>query len=147
LGETADYRAPAYHPKVWWFFVKHTAKWLGDWLVELICGYGESIPRVLICILTLVFVGSPLLISSLGGITWTTDQINIYFGLPTVWDRFWYVYGVYLSYSFDVFTTASVSGLMPANPAVRTVSGCLTLVGIFLTGLLGFVAGNRIRRS
>jgi hypothetical protein len=44
-------------------------------------------------------------------------------------------------------TTASFSGLQPINDAVKLTSGFFAILGIFLSGLLGFVAGNRIRRS
>jgi hypothetical protein len=47
----------------------------------------------------------------------------------------------------DTFTTADFAQLEPANDLVRLISGFLAMIGIFLVGLLGFVVGNRIRRS
>ena len=46
-------------------------------------------------------------------------------------------------------TTSGLAGnvsLQPANLFIAFMGGIQILVGIFLTGLLGFVAGNRIRR-
>jgi hypothetical protein len=58
-----------------------------------------------------------------------------------------YVYTQLLLYTLDAFTTANFAVLQPANEVARLLSGLFAIVGIFLTGLLGFVAGNRIRRS
>jgi hypothetical protein len=40
-----------------------------------------------------------------------------------------------------------VDTLRPANDLIRFLSILESMVGIALTGLLGFVLGNRIRRS
>ncbi len=37
-------------------------------------------------------------------------------------------------------------GMMASNDGSRLVTGLQSFLGIFLIGLLGFVAGNRIRR-
>jgi hypothetical protein len=47
----------------------------------------------------------------------------------------------------DTFATADFAELGPINDVVRLVSGFMAIVGIFLAGLLSFVACNRIRRS
>ena len=54
------HKLSAYHPRVAWFFVRHMAKWLSDWLVELVCGYGERPWRTvaMMAIVFAVFVGT-----------------------------------------------------------------------------------------
>jgi hypothetical protein len=52
-----------------------------------------------------------------------------------------------LLYSGGAFTTFGVDTLKPANDWIRALSIFESGVGIALTGLLGFVLGNRIRRS
>jgi uncharacterized protein YjbI with pentapeptide repeats len=127
--------------------IKQWSKWAGDWLVELLCDYGESTWRVIGWIAAMIFVVGPTMVSVAGGLSWTSINRYIYFKLPTVWQRWAYAYFQYLLYVLDVFTTASFSELEPSNDAVRLVSGFMAMSGIFLAGLLGFVAGNRIRNS
>ena len=110
-----------------------------DQLVEWVCDYGESIPRVL----------------------WT---------IFAVWMLFAFVYGATGSillvgespdgvlkeitrapldamvFSLLAMTTAESATLVPANMAVDFIRGIEALLGVALTGLLGFVVGNRIRR-
>ena len=45
----------------------------------------------------------------------------------------------------DVLATTSFAELEPKTDIVRFTSGMLSMFGIFLLGLLGFVAGNVIR--
>jgi hypothetical protein len=94
----------------------------------------------------LLFIVGPILLSSLGGIAWTKELTHEYFELSS-WDRFWLWYRTYLLYTLDTLTTANFSGLQPINDAVKLASGFFAIAGIVLAGLLGFVAGNRIRRS
>jgi hypothetical protein len=51
-------------------------------------------------------------------------------------------------FSLLALTTSGspVVGLLPRDEAVHALTGIEALLGIFLTGLLGFVAGHRIRR-
>jgi hypothetical protein len=111
--------------------IAHWVKWLKDWSVELLCDYGESVWRILGWAILLFFLGGPLLLHILGGVE---DSGG---GLP--------LYGRYLLYMVDVFTTSNYSGLGAGSDAVKLASGIMSLVVIFLVGLLGFVAGNRIR--
>jgi uncharacterized protein YjbI with pentapeptide repeats len=122
-------------------------KFFSDWLVEWLCDYGESVWRVIGWMAVLLFVGGPLLFSAMGGFVWSYDLYNGYFALPSPWLRFWYNYRLHLIYTLDALTTASFSGLQPSNDAVKIASGLFAIAGIVLAGLLGFVAGNRIRRS
>jgi hypothetical protein len=145
LGDTSEHRLPAYHPWVWWFFARHTTKWLSDWSVEVLCGYGESIGRVLGWMAVLLFV-SPLLFGLLGLLDWPHKNAETFHNL-SVPRRYGYAYLQQFLYVLDAFTTADFAELQPASSFGRLCSGLIALVGIFLTGLLGFVVGNRIRRS
>jgi hypothetical protein len=121
-------------------------KYVSDTFVEWLCDYGESLWRVVGWMAALLFLIGPLLFSSLGGIVWSEELTREYFGLSS-WAKFWFWYRTYLLYTLDTLTTANFSGLQPINDAVKLASGFFAIAGIVLAGLLGFVAGNRIRRS
>jgi hypothetical protein len=93
----------------------------------------------------LIVVG-PLLFSGLGGVEWSKDLTHEYWTLSLL-NKIYFLYKHYFLYTLDVFTTASFSGLQPINGIVKLASGLFAISGITLAGLLGFVAGNRIRRS
>lgn len=123
-------------------------KFCADTFVERLCDYGESVWRVIGWMAALLFIIGPLLFAALGGINWNDepDLTHEYYtlaGLP----RFMVWYRTYLLYTLDTMTTANFSGLKPINDAVKLASGFFAIAGIVLAGLLGFVAGNRIRRS
>lgn len=136
LPEDANWRC-----KKWWAFcLRHTLKCMADWLVELLCGYGESFFRVL-GTLAAVYV-----LFTLGyGLTWSVMRVTagpegitrMLTGNPVDWAIF----------SLGALTTMEPSGLEPRNNIVQVVAGLEALLGVFLTGLLGFVVANRIRRS
>ena len=128
------------HQPVWYF------KFSSDTFVELLCDYGESIWRVVGWMAILLFVVGPLLFSVLGGIVWSKELSKEYFALSDL-PRFLLWYRVYLLYTLDTMTTANFSGLLPVNDSVKLCSGMFAIIGVFLAGLLGFVAGNRIRHS
>lgn len=136
-----------WNPRTWWFYLRHTAKWASDWVVELLCSYGESVRRVLFWMGAILFVIGPTLIRLLGGLEWTGDNRQIYYALSKPFQRWAYAYFQYVLYMIDTFTTAGFAELEPVNDLVRLASGFVALLGIFLAGLLGFVAGNRIRHS
>jgi len=121
-------------------------KFFKDIIVEWLCDYGESVWRVIGWMAALLFIVGPVLFSSLGGIVWTQDLSHQYFALSG-WNRLWFWYYHYLLYTLDTLTTGSFSDLHPINDAVKLASGFFAVAGIVLAGLLGFVAGNRIRRS
>jgi uncharacterized protein YjbI with pentapeptide repeats len=124
---------PTWHPRVLWFYTRHTLKWLSDWFVELLCGYGESIWRVLAWMLLVILgfaayyqVSHAVVISSQDAVT-------------SLWDH--------LIFSLGAFTTLQPARLQAARPGVELLTTIQAIIGISLAGLLGFVAGNRIRRS
>jgi len=57
----------------------------------------------------------------------------------SVWDH--------LIFSLGAFTTLQPARLQAARPVVELLTTIQAIIGISLAGLLGFVAGNRIRRS
>ena len=110
------------------------------WLVELVCGYGESFIRVvgtLLAVYVVFTVGY--------GLTWSVMRVTpgpegitrAFTSSPVDWAIF----------SLGALTTMDPAGLEPRNNVVQLFAGLEALVGIFLTGLLGFVVANRIRRS
>lgn len=134
LGDTSEHKLPVYHPRVWWFFVRHTAKWLVDWVVELLCLYGESIPRVLISMLLLLLVSTALFWALRGVMDPATGK-----PYAQITD--------YLIFTLGAFTTTGFERLRPANGLIELLTTIEAIVGIALTGLLGFVVGNKVRRS
>jgi hypothetical protein len=140
LGDTNDHRLPGRYPCVWWFFVRHTAKWLSDWLVELVCGYGERPSRTMVT-MTIVF-------GLFMGIYWATWAVmkmertaegTVFVPTRNLVDL--------AIFGLGAFTTMDPQGLEPRVAWVQFLTGLEALLGIGLTGLLGFVLGNRIRRS
>jgi uncharacterized protein YjbI with pentapeptide repeats len=124
----------------------------GDWLkvlrdsfVEYLCDYGESIGRVLLWMAVLLLLVGPLVFYVLP-MDWPDNVRSEYFSRSPPWRQL-YGYFQVLIYTLDTFTTASFSELRPNSDLARLVSGVMALVGILLTGLLGFVVGNRIHRS
>jgi uncharacterized protein YjbI with pentapeptide repeats len=136
-----------WQPRTWRFYLRHIVKCGSDWIVELLCNYGESVWRVLFWMGAILFVIGPALIRLLGGLEWTGDNQQVYYTLSNPFQRQAYVYFQYVLYMIDTFTTADFAKLEPVNDFVRLASGFMALLGIFLAGLLGFVAGNRIRHS
>jgi hypothetical protein len=140
LGDTSEYKRPAYDPRVWWFFVRHTAKWLSDWLVELVCGYGERPWRTAATMVVVfaVFIG---IYWATWAVIWVEETPGATVLVPTRNLIDLAVFGL------GAFTTMDPKGLEPRATWVQFVAGFEALLGIGLTGLLGFVLGNRIRRS
>ncbi len=137
LGDTSEHRMPAWHPRVWWFYTRHTLKWLSDLFIEYLCGYGESIGRVLFWMFA-SFFGFAAYYWRIGGV-WLVEPN----GEAKVATSFWH----YLIYSLGAFTTTEFARFQAADDQVRMVTAIQAIIGIVLAGLLGFVAGSRIRRS
>ena len=133
LGDTEESKLPAWHPQVLWFYAGHTWKWFWDWVAELVCGYGESVGRVLVT-MAAVLVG-------FAAFYWANGAVVDPNGMPvsSLLD--------YLTFSLGALTTLGFRGLEPANRAIEFWTNIQAMLGIGLTGLLGFVLGNRIRRS
>jgi uncharacterized protein YjbI with pentapeptide repeats len=130
-----------------WTALSRSGQCAGALFVELLCDYGESVSRVIAWMIALILGVGPALVAALGGLIWTGDNQAVYQSLNIPWQRGLYAYGQYVLYILDAFTTASFAELKPWNDYVRLASGLIAVSGIVLAGLLGFVAGNRIRKS
>lgn len=112
-----------------------------DQVVEWLCDYGESIARVL-GVMGVVFLLFTLFYGATGSVVRITKTATgeVVTATRSLSDLF--------MFSLSAMTTSggSVNGLEPRNDAVRVLAGVQGLIGIALTGLLGFVAGNLVRR-
>jgi uncharacterized protein YjbI with pentapeptide repeats len=133
LGDTHERRVTTWHPRVWWFYIRHTLKWFSDWFVEYLCGYGESIGWVVTWML-LVIVGFAAYYQVTHAVVTSSQD-----AATSLWDH--------LIFSLGAFTTLQPARLQAARPGVELLTTIQAIIGISLAGLLGFVAGNRIRRS
>jgi hypothetical protein len=127
--------------------IRERVHWATDWIVELLCDYGESAWRVVAWMAILFFIVGPLSILWFGGLQLSYAEQVAYSSMTTIWEKESYLYSQYLLHMVDTLTTADYSSSTPANDAVRLVSGLMSMAFIFLIGLLGFVTGNRIRNS
>jgi hypothetical protein len=113
----------------------------GDQVAEWVCDYGESIPRVLASLLWVY-----LLFTIIYGVTGTVFRVSL---PPEPPQRTVTRSPVDLA-MFSLTSMTSPGNppewLLPRNEAAHLLAGTQALLSIFLTGLLGFVAGNRIRR-
>ncbi len=139
-GRAIEKRLRCYHPRVLWFYTRHTVKWAKDGLIELVCNYGEG-PWQTLASIAVVFLGFAIFYSRGGLMNWVVDGPQGTTLLRT-WDL-----GAGLLLSLCAMTTIDVPWLQPSEPWVAAVMGFEALLAIGLTGLLGFVLGNRIRRS
>jgi uncharacterized protein YjbI with pentapeptide repeats len=126
-------RLPVWHPRVLWFYARHTLKWLSDWFVELLCDYGESLWRVLAWMVLVILGFAAYYQVSHAVVTSSQDAAT------SLWDH--------LIFSLGAFTTLQPARLQAARPGIELLTTFQAIIGISLAGLLGFVAGNRIRRS
>ncbi len=120
--------------------VRHGGRYAADLGAEWLCDYGESIPRVLAA-LTIVYVGFCLIYGLSGSLVRTgPTESGTVVTISDVLDL--------AVFSLLAMTTSGspAIGLLPRTEAVHLLTGLEALCGIFLTGLLGFVVGNRIRR-
>lgn len=106
-------------------------------LVELVCDYGESVPRVLasqfavVAAYTALYaIAGGVVRDAPGGADITRAPLDL----------------VRYSLSAMVAPNDPPEGLQPAGDLMHLVALTQSYLGIFLIGLLGFVAGNRIRR-
>ena len=113
-----------------------------DWLVEMVCDYGESVPRVLLS-MVVVFIVCNLIYLADGSIMRDGPE-----GSPPSARRSTYSAVDIALYSLTAMLAPGnpPEELHPANSRVQLGTMVQSFLGIFLTGLLGFVAGNRIRR-
>lgn len=112
-----------------------------DHLVELVCDYGEGIGRVIgsLVVLWLVFAVSYAIIAGVWGPWQKTTTGEIRYVTRNPLDLLLFSIGV----------TSRMPAGLDARPilAMRILMAMEAVFGAVLAGLLGFVLGNRIRRS
>ena len=113
------------------FCFKSFIKWVGDWLAELSCGYGERPLLTLIWAIAIIFIFA-FIFQWTGGITSTYGQMT--------WLH-------YINYSLGAFTTMGYDQYEAATLAAQTLTSVEALLGISILALLMFALGNRISRS
>ncbi len=123
----------------WGTAARGYAACVSDQVVEWLCDYGESVPRVLGA-LVVAYLAFTLFYGLTGSVVRVTGDVLHPVRVTTHSPLDLTVF------SLASMTTQSPLGMQPRDPAVQIPTGLETLVGIFLTGLLGFVIGNRIRR-
>jgi uncharacterized protein YjbI with pentapeptide repeats len=117
------------------------ARYAADQFVEWLCDYGESVPRVMASMMT-VYVLFIVLYKLTHSVVRTYQTAGGLVQVPT---------GKLMDlaiFSLLAMTTSGspAVGLQPSSEVVHLLTGTEALLGIGLTGLLGFVAGNRMRR-
>jgi hypothetical protein len=102
--------------------------WLWLWVADVVCGFGESLPRVV------VWIGALALLPGLG--------YRLFGGVVGA-------HGLLddLLYSLSSLTSSHPSNLDAANRLVSWIGVVQTFLGVALLGLFGFVLGNKIRNS
>lgn len=106
-------------------------------LVELVCDYGESVPRVLAAQLA-VLLGFIALYGVAGGVSREVPDGRAVTRAPIDLTRY--------ALTAMVAPGNPPEGLHPTDEASEVATLTQSYLGVFLIGLLGFVAGNRIRR-
>jgi uncharacterized protein YjbI with pentapeptide repeats len=120
---------------------RHYAKYLTDQLVEWLCDYGESVPRVLGALVAL-YLCFAVLYGATGSVVRVKSTPGGEIRVPTNDPVDLAVF------SLLAMTTSGnpAVGLLPRDTSTQLLTGLQAFLGITLTGLLGFVVGNRIRR-
>ena len=115
---------------------------VSDQLVEWLCDYGESVPRVLATMIA-VYLLFAVIYGATGSVVHVhTDSAGhqvrtVTRSIPDL-----------AIFSLLAMTTSGspAVGLEPRDELVHLLTGVQALIGIALTGLLGFVMGNLVRR-
>jgi uncharacterized protein YjbI with pentapeptide repeats len=125
----------------WSVAARAALKYAGDQVVEWACDYGESVWRVLATLLA-VYLFFILVYAVTGTVLRVEEAPGGNVRVPTR------NLGDLALFSLTAMTAPGnpPGWLAPRNAVTYIFSGAQTLLSIFLTGLMGFVAGNRIRR-
>ena len=115
------------------FYLRHLRLFITDWIIELLCLYGESPLRVVAWAAAFAFLIFPLSYALFGGVG-TTD------GSPVTRSE-------YLRLSLASFATIELAGVQAQGIAAQFLRTLEALTGISLLALLMFTLGNRISRS
>jgi uncharacterized protein YjbI with pentapeptide repeats len=109
-----------------------------DQLVEWLCDYGESIPRVLLAMLG-VYLMFTLVYGAIGGVVRTPTGGGTPGPTRNPLD-------VAIFSLLSMTSGNTPGGMEPRDDLVILLAGVQSLLGVALTGLLGFVVGNLVRR-
>jgi uncharacterized protein YjbI with pentapeptide repeats len=124
----------------WRAAVAGGAKAAADQLVELVCDYGESVSRVILTLVAVWFLFAAIYaVAGVRGPWWEPSAGEANRSAPGL------VYPVTLSLQ-AMTTLGAVGAGAPPTRLLQILTSIQALLGTFLAGLLGFVAGNRIRR-
>jgi len=126
---------------------KEYAKSFRNFVFKWSCNYGEGFLHVIFWIVIFLLIVAPSFFHLLSyQFIWSHDQAHEYQKL-SYWAGRCFIYRLDILYTLDTLTTATFSNLKPNSFLTTLASGLFAMLGVFLFGLLGFVAGNRIRRS
>jgi uncharacterized protein YjbI with pentapeptide repeats len=132
----------AFKERRWRAVISNSSKAISDQLVELVCDYGEGIWRVIASLffLWLFFAVIYGIVAGVWGPWQETANSRIRDITRNPFDL--------LAFSLGAMTTLQPAGLEPRPTRVmQMLMPIQALLSIVLAGLLGFVMGNRIRRS
>ncbi len=133
---SASFKQRRWREAIYW-----RARAASDLLTEWMCDYGESVPRVLATLLV-IYILFTVLYAATGSVV-RVSQIHgggprpAAASLPEV--------AIFSLLAMSTSGSPAV-GLEPSSVLVHLFTGTQALLAIALTGLLGFVLGNRIRR-
>lgn len=127
----------------WFSGVRNSLKSAGDQLAEWVCDYGESVPRIIISLLALM-----LLFMAIYGVTGSVVRIEQApnGGIVRVTTRSLSDLALFSTSMMLAKDTTHV-GLAPRGELTFLLTNAQTFLGLFLSGLLGFVLGHRLRRN
>lgn len=107
---------------------RHTFQWLGDWLAEIACGYGEKPGRPLAWALVVLLL-FPLLYRLSGGVVSDTHSAAPWLGL--------------LTYSLATFATLKPDGYRAVTLPAQLLTSLQGLIGLALWGLALYTFGRQ----
>ena len=138
-----DRAREAWRARRWRDLPAPLAAFASDQAVEWLCDYGESVPRVLLTLLAVVIV-----FSGIYGVCGSVLSLSDGPDGPATVRAITRNPLELVVFSLMAMTTSGnpAVGLVPSHEAVHLLTGLQASIGIALTGLLGFVLGNRIRR-
>lgn len=131
----------AFAARRWKAAIERSARYASDQAVEWLCDYGESVLRVLATMLVVY-----ALFTVLYGVTGSVFRVDD--GPRGPIKRITRNPLELAIFSLLAMTTSGspAVGLEPSHEFVHLLTGLQASLGIALTGLLGFVLGNRVRR-
>lgn len=114
--------------------IRYLPKYIINSVFDAICGFGESLSKVLVSMMILLFGGGFFFLLSKGVINADDRALN-----TNLLDN--------LLFSFGNFTATSYCRFLPASSEIEMAMSIQSFLGIALIGLFGFILGNKIRNS